>query len=119
MSQPLIPAALAHGMGNATIALPLDPQIPLSNSTATSGLVPSLQGWVTNFAANAAAVTATMDNAAIDVGKAAVVFLIIAGVVLWFTRVNKHLGKELLEGGLVIGMFIQFVVPFLMTIHLP
>jgi hypothetical protein len=58
-----------------------------------------------------------MDNAAVDVGKAAVVFLIIAGVVLWFTRVNKHVGKELVEGGIFIGLFIEFVVPFLMSIH--
>jgi len=107
----LIHAVLANG-------LPLDPVAPPSNSTA-AGLVPSLQGWVTAFAANAAAVTSTMDNAAIDIGKAAVVFLVIAGVVLWFSRVNKHLGKELLEGGVIIGLFIEFGVPLLMSIHLP
>lgn len=90
-----------------------------ANSTAASGLVPSLQGWVSSFATNAAAVTLTMDNATIDIGKAAVVFLVIAGVVLWFTHVNKHLGKELLEGGIVIGLFIEFVVPVLMSIHFP
>jgi hypothetical protein len=62
-------------------------------------------------------VTLTMDNAAIDIGKAAVVFLVIAGVLLWFSRVNKHLGKELVEGGIIIGLFIEFAVPVLMSIH--
>ena len=63
------------------------------------------------------AVTLTMDNAAIDIGKAAVIFLVISGVLLWFSRVNKHLGKELLEGGILIGLFIEFGVPVLMSIH--
>ena len=49
--------------------------------------------------------------------EAAVVFLVIAGVLLWFSRVNKRLGKELLEGGVIIGLFIEFVVPVLMSIH--
>ena len=72
---------------------------------------------MSSFAVNASAVTLTMDNAAIDIGKAAVVFLVIAGVVLWFTHVNKHMGKELLEGGIVIGLFIEFGVPLLMSVH--
>ncbi len=99
-------------------SLPLDPVAPSLNSTASS-IVPALQGWVTAFAANTVAVTSTLDNAALDIGKAAVVFLVIAGVVLWFSRVNKHLGKELVEGGVIIGLFIEFVVPILLTIHLP
>jgi hypothetical protein len=87
------------------------------NSTATTGIVPWIQNFANGFAANMNVVTLTMDNAAIDIGKAAVVFLVIAGVLLWFSRVNKHLGKELLEGGIVIGLFIEFVVPVLMSIH--
>jgi hypothetical protein len=62
-------------------------------------------------------VTLTMDNAAIDIGKAAVVFLVIAGVLLWFSRVNKHPGEELVEGGVIIGLFIEFAVPELMSIQ--
>jgi hypothetical protein len=87
------------------------------NSTADSGVVPAIQGFANGFAANMSVVTLTLDNAAIDIGKAAVVFLIITGVLLWFSRVNKHLGKELLEGGIIIGLFIEFAVPVLMSIH--
>lgn len=88
-----------------------------ANSSALSGIVPAIQGFANGFAANAGVVTLALDNAALDVGKAAVVFLIIAGVILWFSRVNKHLGKELVEGGIFIGIFIEFVVPVLMSIH--
>jgi hypothetical protein len=96
---------------------PLDPAVPAANSTAISGVVPAIQGFVNGFATNMSAVTLTMDNAALDIGKAAVVFLVIAGVLLWFSRVNKRLGKELLEGGIIVGLFIEFAVPVLMSIH--
>lgn len=117
MSQQLILQAVSNATTTAVATTPvqLDPAAPAANST--SGLVPTLQGWVSSFAVNASAVTLTMDNATIDIGKAAVVFLVIAGVVLWFTHVNKHLGKELLEGGIIIGLFIEFVVPILMSVH--
>jgi hypothetical protein len=88
-----------------------------ANSTGLSGIVPAIQNFATGFAVNASAVTLTMDNAAIDLGKAAVVFLIIAGVLLWFSRANKRLGKDLVEGGILIGLFIEFAVPVLMSIH--
>ena len=117
MSLPLILQAASNVTTTAVATTPvqLDPASAAANST--SGLVPTLQGWVSSFAVNASAVTLTMDNATIDIGKAAVVFLVIAGVVLWFTHVNKHLGKELLEGGIIIGLFIEFVVPILMSVH--
>jgi hypothetical protein len=91
--------------------------VPSANSTAISGFIPAIQDFASGFAANMSAVTLTMDSAAIDIGKAAVVFLVIAGILLWFTRVNKHLGKELLKGGILIGLFIEFGVPVLMSIH--
>lgn len=89
----------------------------VANSTAASGIVPAIQGFANSFAANAEVVTMTMDNAAVAIGKAAVVFLIIAGVMLWFTSVNRRFGRQLVEGGIVIGLFIEFVVPFLMSLR--
>ena len=118
MSVDLVLQAATNATTTTVATTPVQFAPAATNSTAT-GLVPTLQGWVSSFAVNAAAVTLTMDNAAIDIGKAAVVFLIIAGVVLWFAHLNKHLGKELVEGGIVIGLFIEFGVPVLMSIHLP
>jgi hypothetical protein len=93
------------------------PAAAAGNSTALAGVVPWIQNFATGFATNMSVVTLTMDNAAIDIAKAAVVFLIIAGVLLWFSRVNKRLGKDLLSGGIIIGLFIEFAVPVLMSIH--
>jgi hypothetical protein len=68
-------------------------------------------------ATNMSAVTLTMDNAAVDIGKAAVAFLVIAQVLLWFTRVNKDLGKSSWGGGIIVGVFIEFAVPVLMSMQ--
>jgi hypothetical protein len=102
----------------AVAAVPAQLAPAAANSTVASGIVPAIQNFASGFATNMTAVTLTMDNAAIDIGKAAVIFLVIAGVLLWFSHVNKHLGKELLEGGIIIGLFIEFGVPVLMSIHL-
>lgn len=118
MSLALVLQAAANA--TRTIANPanLASQSPaLANSTSLQGIVPAIQNFATNFAANVTAVTVTMDNAAIDIAKVAVVFLVIAGVLLWFTHLNKHLGKELVSGGIIIGLFVEFVVPFLLSIR--
>ena len=118
MSVKLLLDAAANATTTVTAApAKLAPAPSAANSTALSGFVPAIQNFASGFATNMSAVTLTMDSAAIDVGKAAVVFLVIAGILLWFTRVNKHLGKELLKGGILIGLFIEFGVPVLMSIH--
>jgi hypothetical protein len=117
----LIFEAAANATTTAVTTTPagLDPasSAAAANATALSGVVPAIQNFASGFATNMSVVTLTMDNAAIDIGKAAVVFLIIVGVLLWFSRVNKRLGKELVEGGVIIGLFIEFAVPVLMSIH--
>jgi hypothetical protein len=118
MSVALILQAATNSTTTAVAAAPAQlAAAPASNSTSLGGIVPAIQGFATGFATDMTAVTLTMDNAALDIGKAAVIFLVIAGVLLWFSHVNKHLGKELVEGGVIIGLFIEFAVPVLMNIH--
>lgn len=88
-----------------------------ANSTSLAGILPAVESFANSFAANASLVTSTFDNAALDIAKAAVVFLIISGVLLWSSRVARRLGKELVEGGIVIALFIEFVVPLLMSLR--
>jgi hypothetical protein len=92
-------------------------QAPAANSTSLSGIVPAIQNFASSFAVNVGAVMLSLDSAAIDVGRAVVVFLVIAGIVLWFTRVNKRLGKEFVVGGILIAFFVTYVVPFLMSLN--
>src|ERR1700730_10797035 len=107
-------SAIIEAASVTTTAMAAGQASPMSNSTSLSGIIPAIQGFAASFSANVGVVMVSLDNAAIDIGTAAVVFLIIAGVILWFTRVNKHLGKELVEGGILIALFIRFAVPYLM-----
>lgn len=92
-------------------------QAPAANSTSLSGIVPAIQNFANSFSVNISAVMLSLDTATIDIGRAVVVFLVIAGIVLWFTRVNRRLGKEFLAGGILIAFFVTYVVPFLMSIR--
>lgn len=96
-----------------------------ANSTASSSagnstsIAPSFVGWINGFVAELQALIAELNAAALDIGRAAFSFLIIAGALLWFSRANRHVGKDLLAGGIFIAVFIEFVAPWLSTFHLP
>jgi len=76
-------------------------------------LLSNVQGAETFVASTLNALLISLENFAISVGKEAVIFLIIVGVLLHFTRLSTLLGKRLIEGGVIIGVFIAFVVPYL------
>jgi len=105
VSIPRLLEAVANATSTAVAGAPAQLAPAAGNST---GIIPAIQNFATGFATDMGAVTLSMDNAAVDIGKAAVVFLVIVGVLLWFTRVNKRLGKELLEGGIIVGLFVIF-----------
>ena len=76
-------------------------------------LLSYLQGAETSAASTLNALLASLESFAVSLGKEAVVFLVIIGVLLYYSRLGTHLGKKLIEGGIIIGVFIAFVVPYL------
>jgi hypothetical protein len=72
-----------------------------------------LQGVETTVGVTLNAVLVSLENFAVWVGKDAIVFMLIIGVLLFYTRLNTLLGKRLIEGGVIIGIFILFVLPYL------
>jgi hypothetical protein len=72
-----------------------------------------LQGVETTVGVTLNAVLVSLENFAISVGKDAIVFMLIIGVLLFYSRLNTLLGKRLIEGGVIIGIFMLFVVPYL------
>lgn len=81
----------------------------------TSGfqLLANVQGAEATIAADVTALLVSLENFALTLGKEAVVFLVIIGVLLYYTRLGTHMGKKLMEGGVVIAIFITFVVPYI------
>ncbi|HUK75418.1 MAG TPA: hypothetical protein VLU99_06455 [Nitrososphaerales archaeon] len=117
--------ALLHAANSTTTAssstlaqlAPLQQGGSTNSTAAASGIVGAVQSFASMFATNASLVTVAVDNAALDIAKAAVVLLVIVGVLLWFTRVNRRLGKDLVEGGVFIMIFIELVLPYLQSFH--
>ncbi len=72
-----------------------------------------IQGAETSVTLTLNAVLVSLENFAIAVGKDAVIFMLIIGVLLHYSRLGTLLGKRLIEGGVIIGLFILFVVPYL------
>ena len=91
----------------------------LQNVTAGFQLLSSVQGAESTVAATLNALFVSLENFAVAFGKEAVIFLVIVGVLLHYSRLSPHLGKKLLEGGIIIGVFIAFVVPYLTAAAAP
>lgn len=52
-------------------------------------------------------------NVTLDITKALYAPLGIVGIVLYVTKINKYLGKELIFGALLLAFFSQFILPLL------
>jgi hypothetical protein len=83
---------------------PLDPASP-------SGFGSALQQLASEFNAAAAQLLATIDNAIIDLTRAAYITVLLVGVFLYFTRIQKRLGRDLIVGGIVLALLVEFVFP--------
>jgi hypothetical protein len=52
-------------------------------------------------------------NVTLDITKALYAPLGVVGIVLYVTKINKYLGKELIFGALLLAFFSQFILPLL------
>lgn len=85
---------------------------PSASSTALQA-VPYLQSYEGAIANDVNVVLVSLDHFFLSIAESAIVFLIIAGVLVYFTRVNERLGKKFIEGGLMLAIFLAFVAPYL------
>ena len=56
---------------------------------------------------------ATVDSTVIDVSRIAYASLLMVGLLLYYTHVEKRLGKDLIKGGVALAVISEFVFPFL------
>ena len=56
----------------------------------------------------------TIDSTVIELSRLAYVTVLLLGVLLYFTRAEKRLGKDLIKGGVVLAVLAEFVFPALM-----
>ena len=62
-----------------------------------------LQQLANQFTAEASQVLLTVDNTVIEITRIAYITILLIGVLLYFTRLNRRMGRELIIGGIVLG----------------
>ncbi|MBI3841281.1 MAG: hypothetical protein HY297_04955 [Thaumarchaeota archaeon] len=63
------------------------------------------------FISTMSVVLATVDSAVVEIARVAYVTVLLVGVLLYFTHLEKRLGKDLIKGGVVLAVLSEFVFP--------
>jgi anti-anti-sigma regulatory factor len=77
------------------------------------GAVNIIQQLAQQFASTMTVVLTTVDATVIDLTRVAYVSLLMLGLLLYFTHVERRLGKDLIKGGVALAVILEFVFPFL------
>jgi hypothetical protein len=77
------------------------------------GAVNLIQQLAQQFASTMTVVLTTVDTTVVDLTRVAYVSLLMLGLRLYFTHVERRLGKDLIKGGVALAVILEFVFPVL------
>jgi|SRR5271155_2731784 hypothetical protein len=72
-----------------------------------------LQQLASEFTAGANQLLTTVDGTVLDVTRAAYITVLLLGIFLYFTRLSRRMGRDLITGGIVLAVLSEFVFPLL------
>jgi hypothetical protein len=72
-----------------------------------------IQQLAQQFASTASILLTTVDSTVIDLTRMAYVSLLMIGLLLYFTHLERRLGKDLIKGGVALAIISEFVFPAL------
>jgi len=72
-----------------------------------------VQQFAQQFTSAVAALLATVDSTVVDVSRVAYVSLVMIGLLLYYTHIERRLGKDLIKGGVALAIISEFVFPVL------
>jgi len=78
---------------------------------APSDLGNVIQQLAQQFTSTMGAVLTTIDSTVIDIARLAYVTVLLLGILLYFTHVERRLGKDLIKGGVVLAVLSEFILP--------
>lgn len=91
-----------------------------STSTATSlsaAQVPNYGSVISQMAQDFVSfmnvLLGTVDSTVITIARLAYISVLLVGVLLYFTHVERRLGKDLIKGGIILAVLAEFVFPFI------
>jgi hypothetical protein len=70
-----------------------------------------VQNLAQQFTSVMSVVLATVDATVVDIARLAYVSVLLIGLLLYFTHVEKRLGKDLIKGGVILAVLSEFVFP--------
>lgn len=87
--------------------------LPLEDVTSQTDFTGVIQQIAEKFTAMASQVLTAVNSTVLDVSRAAYVTVLLIGVLLYFTHLEKRLGKDLIRGGIILAVLAEFVLPLI------
>ncbi len=72
-----------------------------------------IQQLAQQFTSTATTLLSTVDSTVVDLSRVAYITLLMLGLLLYFTHVERRLGKDLIKGGVALAILSEFVFPVL------
>jgi hypothetical protein len=90
--------------------------MPLLDMQPPPGAENLIQQFAQQFTSAVTMLLATVDSTVVDVSRVAYVSLVMVGVLLYYTHIERRLGKDLIKGGVALAIISEFVFPALTRI---
>ena len=74
---------------------------------------PGAEDLVQQFTSAVTVLLATVDSTVVDLSRVAYVSLVMIGLLLYYTHIERRLGKDLIKGGVALAIISEFVFPVL------
>lgn len=84
-------------------------RVPLDSQPTNFGNL--LQEYANQFTSDVSQLLLTVDSTVVTLCKLAFVTLLLLGVFLYFTRIHRRLGKDLIYGGVILAILTEIVFP--------
>jgi hypothetical protein len=78
---------------------------------AESSFAQQLQQFSNEITTDIGDILATVDSTVLDITRMAYVTILLLGVFLYFTHLNKRFGRELITGGIILAILSELVFP--------
>jgi hypothetical protein len=87
--------------------------VPLLDIQPPPGGENLVQQFAQQFTSAVTALLATVDSTVVDLSRVAYVSLVMIGLLLYYTHIERRLGKDLIKGGVALAILSEFVFPVL------
>jgi hypothetical protein len=85
--------------------------LPLMDASQPPDLVTAILQFAGQFATGTGAALSSLNLAVVDVARMAYLTCLLIGVLLYFTRVGRRLGKDMVIGGVLLVVVSEYMVP--------